>query len=687
MDYRYTRAVPSNSGLAPFKRAALALSVAALSFSAQAGKIGTEIKAYGNGWNLDNVVIVSEDLEGFTYDECCGTYTDPEGESFSYYGNVANTVDGDIFLGRVLAKDWPVGEPPGIKIVHDDAFVKPPKPQNCIMSTSYLEEHFLDSDDPQQVPCSGPFQSHKRYKLAMLPSSVEGGVGHGIDLVFDVEVEEGTRDYQVFQKINNWTGVRLAGFTIEVGSGVGEDFVKASSLDGVGATNLSLSVPADVWPDYRKLANFSTGLFGPVDTSHGRPAGYFDPTTRAGFQIAEYPVEPGNTDTLSSAGTLGSDYADLPPNGGLAAGQFGPWLPNTMLPQGIFWDDDGNPATDAQLMAWYGHNPALPGLGWMTGVAEGFAEIDSSIIEEWGANLTYTMGEIDDLVNVGLNYIVSVGDISGLPDFADAGTATFTLRITPIVDTSDTGAPAYVGATPDPILIFTSSDGVVDVSPGPTFETGALLTARVGDADLNTDSGIAEEVEVMISSTSIPAQALTLVEQGENRGVFAASLPEEFSNVAIGEKVAVTYVDRDDGIGGVDVTNIAETTAVVEGEPPAPVASVSFTSVSVPDSLFVGQARKISAAIENAKEATATVSGEIVITGNAVEVLREPFTDLAPNKKTRVSTTWTAEEEGSVEWAFSVVIDGEPEPVASATATTEVAVNPGKKDENSGPKK
>ena len=134
-------------------------------------------------------------------------------------------------MGIVLAKDWPIGEPPGIKIVNDDTGKIPDgRPTNCIMATSYLDGAFLDSTDPQQVLCSGPFQSHKRFKVAMLPTTVADGAGfeEGIDLVFDVEAEAGSRDYQVFQKINNWTDGRLDGFTIEVGTGIGTDFVPAS---------------------------------------------------------------------------------------------------------------------------------------------------------------------------------------------------------------------------------------------------------------------------------------------------------------------------------------------------------------------------------------------------------------------------------------------------------------------------
>ena len=65
---------------------------------------------------------------------------------------------------------------------------------------------------------------------------------------------------------------------------------------------------------------------------------------------------------------------------------------------------------------------------------------------------------------------------------------------------------------------------------------GTLLTARVGDADLNEDSLVAEEVDVLISSDSGLSETLTLIEQGENRGVFAATLPEKFGDVPVDTK-------------------------------------------------------------------------------------------------------------------------------------------------------
>ncbi|MDX2486094.1 MAG: choice-of-anchor F family protein, partial [Gammaproteobacteria bacterium] len=556
---------------------AAAVSLAVISLTAQAGKItsvpaatdalGFTASGFG-GWNLDNVEVVLNGTQGDVlldvlnswFDELTGAYNFAPDSDFTYQGNVDDGLG--TIMGYTLAKDWPVGEPSGIKIVNDDSDVKLGKPTNCIMATSYLADHFLDSGDPIQVTCSGPFQSHKRYKLAMLPTTVDGAGSESVDLVFNVEDEAGSRDYQVFQKINNWTDGRLEGFTIQVGFGVGDAFTAAGPTN----PNLYLTVPSAIWSP-TQLANFSEGLFGPFD-DNTQTLGFFDPVQRAGFLIAEYVAAPGTsepTDTLHSAGTLGSDYAQIPPLTGPAS-QFGPWLPNSMLPSGIFFDDDGNPETDAQLLAWYGWNPDLPvpGLGWMSGSqgfdndpatpGDAFEAIPDAEIVTMGENLSFTMDVIDDLVNVGLNYIVTVGDVSSFP------APTFTIRITPTADTSGIPAPAFVGEIPDTPLLFTSSDAEVLLEPNPGFVVGSLLTARVGDADLNQDPLVAETVTVSISSTSgLLDQAFMLTELGNNRGVFAATLPEEYSNVAVGTQVSMSYLDVNTDVDLLTVENETKT--------------------------------------------------------------------------------------------------------------------------------
>ncbi|MGB7880023.1 MAG: hypothetical protein WBL31_14770, partial [Ilumatobacteraceae bacterium] len=70
------------------------------------------------GWNLDNVTVT---LNG------TGSYFDPDMDPPYYFAPDSDyTYQADIdngageVLGIVLAKDWPVGEPPGIKIVNND---------------------------------------------------------------------------------------------------------------------------------------------------------------------------------------------------------------------------------------------------------------------------------------------------------------------------------------------------------------------------------------------------------------------------------------------------------------------------------------------------------------------------------------------------------------------------------------
>ena len=320
---------------------------------------------------------------------------------------------------------------------------------------------------------------------------------------------------------------------------------QSASVAGVPLAHLNIAVPSDLWSP-TQLATFSAGLFGPLD-KHTGEVGFFDTKTRAGFYIDQYVagVQP-LTDTLTATRPLPSDYANVPAGAGAAAYQFGPWLPNSMLPTGIFFDDDGNPDTDAALVAWYGYNPATGGLGWMRGALGSFAAIPAAEIQTMGANLSYTSDVIDDLVNVGLNYVVRIGDVSTFPRTANK---TFTVRVTPTADASGTPAPTFVGVPPNPLLLYPSSDGAVQLDPQPTFAVGSLLTARVGDKDLNINPLLAETVVVNIATSNGLNGTLTLVEQGPNRGVFAAILPDAYSNVPVGTIVTMSYSDASAGRG------------------------------------------------------------------------------------------------------------------------------------------
>lgn len=644
----------------------LAVAVLALAGSAHAGKITSIPSATGapgfGGWSLGNVQVLLNGT-GSWFDPLTGAYAFAPGSDFTYRANVFDRTG--TMTGIALAKNWPVGEPAGIKIVNDDPGAKQGKPSNCIMATSYLKDHYLDDAEPKQVICSSPFQTHKRFKVAMLPATVDGQGSESVDLVFNVEPEAGERTYEIFQKINNWTGRRLAGFKVEVGFGVGDAFQRAGAA-GVPLAQLNIAVPSDLWSP-TQLATFSAGLFGPVD-KHTGEIGFFDPDTRAGFYIDEYVtgVQP-LTDTLTATRPLPSDYGNVPAGSGAAAYQFGPWLPNSMLPTGIFFDDDGNPSTDAELVAWYGYNPARGGLGWMRGALGGFAEIPATEIQAMGANLAYTSDVIDDLVNVGLNYVVRIGDVSTFPG---ANGKTFTIRVTPTADTSGTPPPVFVGALPSPLLLYPSSDATVQLAPQPTFTVGSLLTARVGDKDLNTNPAVEETVAVQIATSTGLTGSLTLVEQGPNRGVFAAVLPDTFSNVAAGTVVTMSYADTSAGVARTSSTTAKSATVPI-------LSKVTVTNLLVPATVIDGMSRTLLLTIANDKTAQAAATGEVLLTGTDGSEFRGTFTNLAVGKRQLFSFRWTAKlanpaTPATVEWRASVTVDGQKVDGIDAGYTTQV---------------
>lgn len=660
------------AGQRRWARRVLAVAILGLAGSAHAGKI-TSVPSASNapgfgGWNLDNVQVILNGT-GSGFDPLTGAYFFAEGSNFTYEARAFDR--SNTLMGTVLAKPWPVGEPAGIKIVNDDPGTKQGKPAHCIMATSYLKDHYLDSVNPKQVICSSPFQTHKRFKVAMLPTTVDGQGSESVDLVFNVEPELGERTYEMFQKINNWTGKRLAGFKVEVGFGVGDAFQSASAA-GVPLAHLNIAVPSDLWSP-TQLATFSAGLFGPLD-KHTGEVGFFDQNTRAGFYVDQYVTGPQTlTDTLTATRPLPSNYSNVPAGAGAAAFQFGPWLPNSMLPTGIFFDDDGNPDTDAALVAWYGYNPAINGLGWMRGSLGSFAAIPATEIQAMGADLSYTSGVIDDLVNVGLNYVVRIGDVSTFPG---AGNKTFTLRVTPTADTSGTPAPAFVGAQPDPLLQYSSSDGTARLEPQPTFKVGGVLTARVGDKDLNADPLIAETVDVAINTSTGQNGTLRLIEQGRDRGVFAAVLPDAYSNVPVGTTVTMSYLDASAG-------TVKSSSTVAESATPPPLSKVSISNLLVPAAVIDGRSKTLLLTIANDKLAAEVATGEVLVTGTDGSEFRAAFTDLRVGGRRIFSFRWTARladptAPATVEWRASVFVNGQWVDGVETGFTTQVLVKRGK---------
>jgi len=549
---------------------------------------------YGfTGWNLENVEVkivdvndFSKEIDGSWFNELDGTYSEMD-ETMSFESIIST---GGEPRGLLHGKNWPVGEPSGIKIINGDPDTHNGKPGNCIMTTSYLSadknggvDGLLNTDDPATTTCSSPFQSHKRFKINMMPIAVDGiangAIAKPIDLVFNLSADGDTTSaqrYQVFQKINNYTGKRLDGYTIEV---LKSDETPDGNLTlsiGIGEYE-GKTVRDNIW-DPEDMANFSHGLWGPETFEEPDPHfptdGFFD-STRAGFVVDQSGPNMlvGGPTTLDAVAA--NNYDNL----------FGLWLPSKWAPLGIFWDHDENPLTDAVLMAFWGTVPGAA-LGtppaWHKGKdydnpANSWAEPTDKELVTWTIDPWFEIGLIEDTLNLGLNYIVNVGDNSAID-------GNFTVRITPRVAVDQT-RPNYIEDDNvtyiEPPTSYVASAGIVTISPEPTFTPGTDLYVGVADADLNEDATQAEEVIITVKSDTGDSETVTLTETDVDSGVFSGTLPSEISSSAPTANngvmtviedtvVTATYVDEHYGTTGTTETLTASTTAKTPVAAPTP---------------------------------------------------------------------------------------------------------------------
>jgi hypothetical protein len=325
---------------------------------------------------------------------------------------------------------------------------------------------------------------------ATVAATADGADGEAIDMVFNVADGGGLTPYQVFSKINNYTDKRLKGYKIVVGTGTGSAFVPSSATGGVGADKLHISLGigeggettggggggsvftpdgSDLFDVADGLANFSYGLFGEaIPPRNGEPSrfpnnGFFD-DTRAGFNVEQScasgtcatvpnPADAAfpaliQSDTIASTTAFASNYTTL----------FGDWLPSKWEPSGVFFDDDNDPNTDAVLQAWWN------GSQWVGNNDGGFAPIPQATLESWGQDPLYAISKIEDVLNLGINYIVKVGDGIG---------ANFTIRIIPVVaDNQDeptflaVAAPTELPTPAAPPVASTSGGGGCTAAAG-----------------------------------------------------------------------------------------------------------------------------------------------------------------------------------------------------------------------------
>lgn len=375
-------------------------------------------------WNLDNVVV--------------DTVPDSDGNYFSTIYNKA-PVDTSASSNGYIKFDLDEGDTPGLKVVNNAPPEETGNPvDNCIMAAG-------------SATCNGPFQSGKRFKLDQTSAGP-------IDLVFNLSNDALSVDndglYRVFQKYGNNTGEAIGGFSIGLGFGIGDAFMASSDGDGLSFVDFGSDPKGSEFSSF-----FAQGLFG-TDEERGRLRGYFS-GERSGFNLGL------TEDLFQSTGLFGGEY-------GYEA-LFGDWMSYSMTPDGYFYDDDGDPLTDAVLMAHFNKdlnkwimNRGLDSEGNIltTGEGNGGTQYDNiddvvdALIAQRGASIP--LCSVDPAVTGCLAGVDAIEDLAkfNVTDFIDPSgliydpdnMSSFTMRIN-----------AFTAAVPEPgsLALFATGLGVM----------------------------------------------------------------------------------------------------------------------------------------------------------------------------------------------------------------------------------
>jgi len=348
-------------------------------------------------WNPDNVITES------------GPYLPEQTYSSLIYN--------DLFLsqsnGSIIWVESDVMAP-GMGVVFDDAV----DGSHCLMTAG------INPEDMTVKQCSDPFQSSKRFKLSSTAT------GTAVDLIFDVSDSLLSVDtYRVLEKFFNSTLFPISNIEIEIGFGLGADFVPAPAGIGLDFSDRE----GIIWPNQINTgetnsvnldALFPFGLFGDASTDPNHDIdGYFDATDRARFFLT------ANRGKIVSTG-ISANYLNV----------FGAFLAKSQAINGYFWDHDDDNDTDPILIAhqtatgWFTLRPDQWWLDFMLPIPETHlldGTLTDDTLADWNSNPDdYGIDLIEDLANLNLNYHISTSDIDLWPTYnVNDQSAQFTLRM------------------------------------------------------------------------------------------------------------------------------------------------------------------------------------------------------------------------------------------------------------------
>ncbi|WP_293341553.1 choice-of-anchor F family protein [Parvibaculum sp.] len=211
--------------------------------------------------------------------------------------------------------------------------------------------------------------------------------------------------------------------------------------------------------DPLQRAFFPGGLFG--DGGAEGEAGFFTDPQRAGFFFA-----PVGTDTLETNGMFGG-YAALFGNALLSLNQ---------VPDGLFFDSDDDPTTEASLIAWQNAGQ------WYDTNGVVISDEDVATLLD---NPAYEIAPIEDLANSNVNWSFDIGDLSTgeftirfVPVFAPIVAAAGTEYQFNVAAALDSANIPYLAADPEYLAIIAEIEGL------PTAAEQQLALERAGTSYL-----------------------------------------------------------------------------------------------------------------------------------------------------------------------------------------------------------
>jgi len=401
-------------------------------------------------------------------------------------------------------------------------------------------------------------------------------------------------------------------------------FVDDKRMVGIG-------IPGGFW-DKRPAGNYppETQTLGKIDSGEAASDSltYFDPDRRVDGATA-LPgyigaTTPNYFDLKKSQAADATDLDNInnPPPFGylmyfgvLADKSYGDYGDSGNLAQGIYRDEDGDPASEGDMIAWWDGDQYRWGVDGevFDGIVtpeEKFAAVDINLLKEWALyplleepntelypdtgfppGPLYEAGILDDLAGLNIDYWVYLG--RELNYDADVN-PTFTIRLT-AVSTGPQGAnipdndygndtQAWVD-TPAPALsTLIDADGIINITE-PAY-AGEPLNIVLGDADASP-TGAAPTVALKNDDTG-ETEDIILVPDADPalNWRYDATIPtvaeptagannDGTLNVWPGQTVTVTYVDayigdiHPDPADNVDVTKTDS--VIIESVPVVPV--------------------------------------------------------------------------------------------------------------------